>query len=638
MMPNLLVVAWSCAAIGGATAPVWPRFSPARQLQLLDGSDWRFGFAADSSLDPTAVDVGAMMKLLNTTTVVPSAFDAQAGGDPLLGAPGVPGRRGTALYSKTVRIEPGKEGLLHFAACSFYCNVYVDGVAIGDHRASGYVPFELVVPKSAKANRSLLVVANNDFSNETAPTHTGGDFYNYGGITRNVLLHTLPAVSYIGRVETFPTSTTHLDVRVLFGGADLAGAVSLSLAFDGATPTAPKKYPVKDGAVEMPDIAVPDAKPWSTESPNLHTLTVSAPALGDDAVTVRFGLRVLSVKGGRLAVNGDVVKLKGYNRHTMYPDTGSALTRAQVEADVALIVEANANYIRGAHYPQDQRFLDLCDEKGIVVWEETLGPGTTTSHFQDPWWMKHQLIAMHEMVTASINHPAVFFHAFYNEGPSNDEKACPAYNASASVVRQRTPMRAGQPPTRLVTWADCFTDKGLCFQHADVLSFNGYPAWYSSEATDPQCWPTPTPACCALHWENKTEWAKTHWPDKPFTISETGAGGIYEWTNTSAQKWSQGYQAAVVAADAEFAMGHQHVSGLAIWQFSDIKANIEATEKCGHCAYAPHPSNISVPWNCSSSSDVCHRPRGENNKGGVDFWRRKKETWASVAKIYKGAP
>ena len=259
-----LLIAWSCAAAIAAaadTAPFWPRYSPARQLQLLDGSDWRFGFAANGTIDPTNVDVGAMMKLLNTTTVVPSAFDAQAGGDPLLGGPGMPGRRGTGLYSKTIHIEAGKEGLLHFAACSFYCNVYVDGVAIGDHRASGYVPFQLVVPKSAKVERLLLVVANNEFSNETAPTHTGGDFYNYGGITRNVLLHTLPAVSYIGRVETFATSTSHLDVRVLFGGADLTGGVSLSLAFDGATPIAPKKYPVKDGAVEIPDIAVPVGAP-----------------------------------------------------------------------------------------------------------------------------------------------------------------------------------------------------------------------------------------------------------------------------------------------------------------------------------------------------------------------------------------
>ena len=86
-------------------------------------------------------------------------------------------------------------------------------------------------------------------------------------------------------------------------------------------------------------------------------------------------------------------------------------------------------------------------------------------------------------------------------------------------------------------------------------------------------------------------------------------------------KWSQGYQSEIVAADATFAMGNDHVSGLTIWQMTDIKANIGDTKECGACDYAPHPNNITVPWNCASSSDRCGRPRGENNKGGGEHGR-----------------
>ena len=86
-------------------------------------------------------------------------------------------------------------------------------------------------------------------------------------------------------------------------------------------------------------------------------------------------------------------------------------------------------------------------------------------------------------------------------------------------------------------------------------------------------------------------------------------------------KWSQGYQSEIVAADATFAMGNDHVSGLTIWQMTDIKANIGDTKECGACEYAPHPQNITVPWNCASSSDRCGRPRGENNKGGGEHGR-----------------
>lgn len=138
----------------------------------------------------------------------------------------------------------------------------------------------------------------------------------------------------------------------------------------------------------------------------------------------------------------------------MWPDTGSALTYqqvcgcqclrcrnltdfhcSQVVQDVKVLLDVNANYVRyvcarqvlaatngissvvvdllsGAHYPQDQRFLDLCDEHGIAVWEETLGPGTTVADLTNPYFMKYQIEAVNEMIDASVNHPCVILHAF----------------------------------------------------------------------------------------------------------------------------------------------------------------------------------------------------------------------------------
>jgi len=83
---------------------------------------------------------------------------------------------------------------------------------------------------------------------------------------------------------------------------------------------------------------------------------------------------------GRLTINGKVTKLLGFNRHTMWPDTGSALTLEQLQKDLAVVQDLNLNYIRGAHYPQDQRWLDMTDEAGIAMWEETLGPGVGLSN------------------------------------------------------------------------------------------------------------------------------------------------------------------------------------------------------------------------------------------------------------------
>lgn len=74
-----------------------------------------------------------------------------------------------------------------------------------------------------------------------------------------------------------------------------------------------------------------------------------------------------------------------------------------------------------------------------------------------------------------------------------------------------------------------------------------------------------------------------------------------------------------------------------MWQFNDIKANHGDTAKCGQCDYLPHPSSLAEPWTCGYINVDCSRPGGENHKGQVDFWRRKKESFAALQKVYKAA-
>jgi len=248
----------------------------------------------------------------------------------------------------------------------------------------------------------------------------------------------------------------------------------------------------------------------------------------------------------------------------------------------------------------------------------------STSNLLNPYYMKYQIQAVNEMVSASINHPSVILHGFNNEGPSNEIKACPGYNSSAEAIK----MRVGNPPTRFVTWASNMATADVCLNIADVVSFNGYPAWYSNAGDLSSIVP---------FWQSHASWALSHFPSKPFLISEAGAGGIYEWTNATNPYWSQGYQAEVVQREAQFAVSTDSVSGVTIWQFADIKANDQATKQCGQCTYLPHPPSLSTPWDCGFISEKCGRPGGENHKGMVDFWRREKAVFPVLQKIYKGA-
>ena len=140
--------------------------------------------------------------------------------------------------------------------------------------------------------------------------------------------------------------------------------------------------------------------------------------------------------------------------------------------DMALLKEGRANFVRGAHYPQDQRWLDRLDMAGFAMWEETLGPGVSVEDMQD-WshFMKYQLQQVEEMLEASMNHPSIMVWAWFNEGPSNHQEACPAYAACARI--------AGRDPTRLLSWASNKQQDDKCLEYATAVSFNGYPAWYS---------------------------------------------------------------------------------------------------------------------------------------------------------------
>ena len=114
--------------------------------------------------------------------------------------------------------------------------------------------------------------------------------------------------------------------------------------------------------------------------------------------------------------------------------------------------------------------------------------------------------------------------------------------------------------------------RGKCYEHATLISFNNYPSWYNSQP--PSWWNT---AADAVHSGSVNGTF-----GKPFTISETGAGGIFEWSNNATDvKWTLGYQANIIGGDVDVALANDHVSGITLWHFYDFKVdNCGATWPC----------------------------------------------------------
>jgi hypothetical protein len=149
--------------------------------------------------------------------------------------------------------------------------------------------------------------------------------------------------------------------------------------------------------------------------------------------------------------------------------------------------------------------------------------------------------------------------------------------------------------------------------------------------------PNPGTTNVSTFWAEEISWLATNWPAKPMLVSETGGGGVWEWLNTTAPApgpmWSQAFQEALVTADINSIASSARVSGITVWQMTDIKVD---NTGCPQCVYEqPTPPTLSEPWTCAYINPTgCARPGGENHKGVVDAWRRQKLEAAPIAALY----
>ncbi len=557
------------------TFPLFPR----RRTVNLD-TVWDFKFLEATPFQE--VDVASID--YDDHLPVPSAFDA---------FPAYNGKRGLGVYRCFVEVAPGTKSLLKIGAAAMYCRVFADGRRIGEHY-SAYTPFECVVPVSDKPVRELVVVTCNRFDYKTYPLQEiFFDFYAYGGIFRHAELQILPEgnlIEWVG-VDTLDCRTGRLKVTVESSGC----AATLSVALDGIPHAEFRNVDFSGGRYEF-ELETKGLGCWSPGHPELHTLTVDN---GTDAQTVRFGIRQVKTEKGRILLNGKPVKLLGFCRHEAHPQYGPALPPQQPVADLQLLRDMGCNFVRGSHYPQDPRFLDLCDEFGFLVFEESMGWGQNAAkHFSDPSFVATQVKQTEEMIRAGYNHPSVILRGFLNEGESDVEAARNCYETLIKLIREKDPFR-------LLTYACNHTKNDLFLDLLDVVSFNIYPGWYAHDWNDEKPLGEILPTIHA-HIEKLKERGLE---DKPFILAEIGAGAIYGWHDPICAHWSEEYQDEYLKTVCGEIVANDRIAGVALWQFCDCR-----TYRGG---------------------GALMRPRAFNNKGIVDEYRRPKTAYRSVREIFR---
>lgn len=574
--------------------PIYPQ----RQSEVLDGI-WEFAWLGDAQpfekLNIGRANYGSVM-------AVPGAFDA---------GPELAGKRGTGLYRRLVFTGLGAGRMrLHFGGLGLRARVYWDGREIGatELTYSG-VQFDFEAGRGA---RHELVVAVDNRIPEKPPILFSPeyDFYGYGGIYRSVEIERLPA-AHLNRVQVQPLDLAKKKVRLRINvGGVKSEDLDFTVAFDDAAPVAFKRR-VMDGLVVL-DLTVPRGKVWSPEFPHLHTVTV---AIAGDCIEERFGLRTIEARQGKMWLNGKPLLLRGFNRHEAHPEFGPALPLSIMVEDLQYLRDLGCNFIRGAHYPMSQPFLDLCDQMGFLVWEESLGWGdgkerVTDAHFADLQEEQTRL-----MVRNSYNHPSVIVWAFLNEACSHLECARPLYTRLVKAIRE-------EDSSRLVSYASCRASNiltytptrhkthrplevgDLFFDMVDLISVNIYPAWLND-----MNWETirPLDMIGKRIAELAEYFSQLAFKDKPVIFSEIGAAALPGWRDRLRSNWSEEYQADIFVEAIRNVYAHSRYSGLALWQMTDTRTFANGTCKA----------------------------RGFNNAGVLDEYRRPKLSYDAVKREYE---
>lgn len=481
---------------------------------------------------------------------------------------------------------------IEFSGVSHTALVSLDGKLIGKHYGA-YGSFDYILKEQESGSHELQVEIDNSF-HEEASLNRPNDYYSYGGITRPVVVEKLDAV-YIRQIHFLP----YMKEQKWCGNIK-AAIVNLTKQSQVTTVEVELAGQILQKEVllqpdEEKEIVFeqefPTVEAYGPKNPKLYMMNVTIIMNGkiiDDYID-RIGFKEVSVEGQDILINGEKIIIKGFNRHEDYADYGCAVPLQAMYLDIELIKNMGANCIRTSHYPNDERFLDLCDENGILVWEEAHARSLPEEAMRHPLFMEQEKLSIYEMIKNHYNHPSIFVWGLLNESCDYTEFGRQCYKELIEYIKSLDNIRP-------VTYAACNYDQEVCFDLVDIVSLNMYPGWYTDKTTDEFL-------VDAVRWAESQGGA-----GKPMLVSEVGAGAIYGFRDRTHAKWSEERQEELLTQQLESILDSSRFSGVIIWQFCDCRVDTE--------------------W-----ANV--RPKTQNNKGVVDCYRREKLAYRKVKEIFE---
>lgn len=496
---------------------------------------------------------------------------------------------GTVWYARRFDVakESNKRLFLYFGAVSYRCRIYLNGKEIGQHEG-GFTPFQMEVTDAVKEKDNFLAVEVNNTRTVDAIPAMAFDWWNYGGITRDVFLVSTPKVfieDYFIQLDKHKANK--IDARVKLSEKSVNAAVTIEI------PELQLKQTLKtdaNGEVKT-SFLTKKLKRWSPSSPSLYKVKVSSES---DQVEEEIGFRNVWVKGEDVYLNDQPIFLKSISFHEEIPQRkGRAFSQADA---VMLLSEAKAlgcNMIRLAHYPQNEYIVRLAEKMGFLLWEEI--PIWQGIDFENQATREKAGKMMQEMVMRDKNRCALTFWGVANETqPSAPRNAFLKYLIETTKAIDTTRLiTAAFDLVRFDRQRQVFIMDDPFIKELDVVAVNKYMGWYHP-------WPV-TP--------DKAIWDVAK--GQPLIVSEFGGEALYGKTGDAdvVSSWSEDYQATLYRENLEMFKHIPNLRGTSPWVLFDFRS-----------PFRFHPTN-QEDW---------------NRKGLVSDQGYRKKAWYLMKAYYDG--
>lgn len=375
-------------------------------------------------------------------------------------------RNPVGSYIRTFTVPAGwndKQIILHLAGSSSATFVWVNGKKVG-YSQDSRLPAEFLLNDYLKEGENLLAVETYKYSDGSYLEDQ--DYWRFSGIYRDVFLRAVPETSLW---DIYAEPELQLD--------ELKGAISMHYTPVNFTSTIGKGYEIhikltdQQGNIivkphtyaledfhpgfgrelTLPGIEIEKVKLWDDEHPNLYMVWVELKHKNRtvEAYKLPVAFRQITKEGNHLLFNGKKFKIRGVNRHEFSPNQGWTVTRQEMIEDLKLMKQANVNFVRTAHYPNDPRWYELCDRFGMMVLDEAnveshgLSYNSRVLPADLPEWSAACVDRMERMVVRDRQYPCVVMWSLGNEA---------GYGTTFPEMYKATHQK--DPEKRIVQYAD----------------------------------------------------------------------------------------------------------------------------------------------------------------------------------------